>query len=151
MKEWHETVKTIEIKEKPSYGHQRKRARLPASPQTFPIPRMVSHFVMNLPATAVQFLGIVWRKLANVDAFRGIYREEQHLFQPTTDVALPMIHAYCFQSPSTPENIVTDVRQALGYEINEKDLTIHNVRNVSPNKVTLNPVPLIPGHVLLHI
>jgi hypothetical protein len=47
-----------------------------------------------------------------------------------------MIHVHCFQAPTVAsEAILNEVREALGYEINENELTIHNVRNVSPNKV----------------
>ena len=49
---------------------------------------------------------------------------------------LPMIHVHCFQIPAVAnETILKEVRESLGYEIDEKDLMIHNVRNVSPNKV----------------
>jgi hypothetical protein len=47
-----------------------------------------------------------------------------------------MIHVHCFQAPAVAsEVILNEIRKALGYEIDEKELTIHNVRNVSPNKV----------------
>jgi tRNA (guanine37-N1)-methyltransferase len=58
------------------------------------------------------------------------------LFQPHTDKTLPMIHVYCFQNPAGAEEVVPqEIRKALGFEIPGSELTIHNVRNVSPNKV----------------
>jgi len=74
--------------------------------------------------------------LLKTDAFRGLYRNDQELFKPHTKTSLPMIHVHCFQAPAVAsEAILNEVRAALGYEIDEKELTIHNVRNVSPNKV----------------
>ena len=55
MKEWHETEKEVEI---PLKGWDAKKKGLPRS-QVFPIPPVVNHFVMNLPATAIEFLGRV--------------------------------------------------------------------------------------------
>jgi len=47
-----------------------------------------------------------------------------------------MIHVYCFQKPAEAnEAIVVAVRKALGFEITVDELSIHDVRNVSPNKV----------------
>ena len=43
---------------------------------------------MNLPASAITFL----------DAFIGVYRGQEHLFEPHTCTKLPMIHVYCFAS-----------------------------------------------------
>jgi hypothetical protein len=49
-----------------------------------------------------------------------------------------MIHVYCFQNPKEAEDtILKEVRNALGSEIDGKELSVHNVRNVSPNKVCL--------------
>jgi tRNA (guanine37-N1)-methyltransferase len=71
------------------------------------------------------------------DAFRGVYQDHKELFHPHTDTPLPLIHVYCFQHPTeASESILKEVREALGYEIDEKELSIHIVRNVAPNKVT---------------
>jgi hypothetical protein len=76
--------------------------------------------------------------LLTTDAFRGLYKDDQELFKPHTTTSLPMIHVHCFQVPAiASEAILNEVREALGYEIGEKELTIHNVRNVSPNKVRI--------------
>jgi len=71
-----------------------------------------------------------------IDAFRGLYKGKEELFRPHTDQLLPMIHVYCFQNPTVAEeSILKEIREALGYEIQQNALSIHNVRNVSPNKV----------------
>ena len=55
LKEWHDTEKEVII-EKKATGHQRKRKGA-TEKERIPIPRTVDHFVMNLPATATEFLG----------------------------------------------------------------------------------------------
>lgn len=72
---------------------------------TKPARRVISHFVMNLPDSAITFL----------DAFRGI------LVDGSRDLAgvylqMPMIHCYCF----TREQ-----------EFNSAERDIHRVRNLS--------------------
>jgi tRNA (guanine37-N1)-methyltransferase len=57
MKEWHDTQKEVIIPLKTSRGHNRK-IKIPPTNQVIPIPQVISHFVMNLPATAIEFLGI---------------------------------------------------------------------------------------------
>ena len=135
MKKWHDTEKEVEIPSKRAHGHGRKKYGA-APPDIIPVPEIITHFVMNLPATAIEFLGKISMGAVNVDAFRGIYRESRYHFRPITDTPLPMVHVYCFQSPKEAEDtILKEVREALGFEIEQSELTIHNVRNVSPNKV----------------
>jgi len=129
MKKWHDTEKEVEIPSKRAHGHGRKKYGA-APPDIIPVPEIITHFVMNLPATAIEFLGKISMGAVNVDALRGLY------FRPITDTPLPMVHVYCFQSPKEAEDtILKEVREALGFEIEQSELTIHNVRNVSPNKV----------------
>ena len=140
MKEWHDTEKTVEIPGKKVYGHGRKKHK-DATSEIIPIPETISHFVMNLPASAIEFLGIVYVGSTNIDAFRGVYRHSKDLFQPSAETPLPIVHVYCFQNPKdAEETILKEVRERLGFEIEGKELTIHNVRNVSPNKVLLSTI-----------
>ena len=94
-------------------------------------PKTFNHFVMNLPASAINFL----------PSFEGLYTGQDHLFSPHTDTLLPMIHVYCFSTKSddnVEENlkICRDLSQELKYEIKPgtPEVEIHDVRDVAPNK-----------------
>ncbi|KAI1818439.1 Met-10+ like-protein-domain-containing protein [Poronia punctata] len=50
------------------------------------VPPTISHFVMNLPATAYTFLPY----------YRGLYAGHENLFEPHTSTKLPMVHVYGF-------------------------------------------------------
>lgn len=131
MKEWHDSEKDVILPSK------RTNSKKFLPEERVPIPRVITHFVMNLPATALDFLGITQFVDFNIDAFRGLYRDNEELFQPHTKTPLPMIHVYCFQNPTNAnEMILNAIRESLKFEINENELRIHCVRNVSPNKVS---------------
>ncbi|KAJ5336863.1 uncharacterized protein N7506_004885 [Penicillium brevicompactum] len=132
---------TITIQQK---AHRDKKRKLensaPPPPQTYTRPNVVDHYVMNLPATAIEFL----------DAFPGLYAGKEELFTPSTGQKLPMIHVYCFSGHSDNEvddhiDICERVSERIGYKITVDDcvggsgdqdveLAIHNVRLVSPKK-----------------
>lgn len=107
----------------------------------------ISHFVMNLPDTAIEFL----------DAFRGVLsqakvgRELIGVYQ-----TMPMIHCHCFTRFLDPVQAEADIREvslggdwismaililvyfqrvkvALGSAVDE-DVSLHLVRSVAPNK-----------------
>ena len=48
--------------------------------------KRITHFVMNLPDSAIQFL----------DAFRGILIDDQRILRETYHDQMPLIHCHCF-------------------------------------------------------
>jgi tRNA (guanine37-N1)-methyltransferase len=134
MREWHDTEKEVEVPLK--VWDAKKKKGLPTS-HVFTIPPVVNHFVMNLPASAIEFLGTYLSTVElMIDAFRGLYHGAEDLFAPNTETPLPIIHVYCFENPELASDALLEaVRKALGYEIPKDDLTIHDVRNVAPKKV----------------
>jgi tRNA (guanine37-N1)-methyltransferase len=98
---------------------------------TLTIPQTINHFVMNLPATAIDFLG----------SFNGLYHGHEELFEPHTTAKLPMVHVHCFSTKSDDNvqehiEICKRIMEKLGYEIQPGDgeLSIHEVRDVAPKK-----------------
>ena len=101
----------------------------------FKAPRTFSHFVMNLPAIATDFL-------VN---FVGIYEGCEHLFQPVGAAKLPWIHCYCF-GPKTDDSeqdlkaaqelIWSHIASKVGGHIDavDSEAELVDVRDVAPNK-----------------
>lgn len=134
---------TVEIQPKGRRERSKKTDKLqppPPPPEVYVRPRIFDHYVMNLPATAIEFL----------DAFPGLYAGKESLFAPHTSQALPMIHVYCFSGHSENElddhiDVCKRISERIGYTITPEDreggsgnqeieLAIHNVRLVSPKK-----------------
>ena len=95
------------------------------------IPNEISHFVMNLPDSAIDFLG----------NFVGLYSEET-----TRDKKMPWIHVHCFEKYGNDEDLTMEELHKRVYQrilnsmnTNETNLPIdgmsfHLVRKVSPTK-----------------
>lgn len=109
----------------------------PEPPKSTPVPPTISHFVMNLPASAITFL----------PNYRGVYVGKEELFEPHTGTKLPMVHVHCFapkQVANDDEAPLLDVCERVSAELgvrfkpgnpeNPGEATIHNVRTVAPNK-----------------
>ncbi|KAH7060479.1 Met-10+ like-protein-domain-containing protein [Macrophomina phaseolina] len=105
-------------------------------------PRIFSHYVMNLPANAIDFLpsfiGLFAR--SPVEEALGT-TEPSTLFAPHTDTQLPMVHVYCFGTKSDDNveqeiDICKRISQKLEFEITRETLDgkIYDVRDVAPNK-----------------
>lgn len=133
-----------------------KSRRQPPPRRHVPVPPTISHFVMNLPASAITFL----------PRFRGLYAGHEDLFAPAagtetqadkTYPKLPIVHTHCFapkdEDQSVPlGDVCARVSAELGvqmtlcprYEDVENDdplaaepkhlVYVHNVRAVAPHK-----------------
>lgn len=96
-------------------------------------PAAFSHYVMNLPASAIEFL----------DAFKGTYQGREAEFSPHTSTKLPLIHLYLFQAKLATEEgelqeISERISQHIGAEVRlddpEAEMQIRYVRLVAPKK-----------------
>lgn len=122
----------INLSRKASAEEKRKAETYIASNTTTIVePSTFDHFIMNLPASAVEFL----------DAYKGLYRDQENLFH---DRKLPMIHVYTFQVRDSEDNeenekkeLLKKVSTYLGYDldIQEDEVTMHRARLVAPKKL----------------
>ncbi|KAL8984240.1 MAG: hypothetical protein Q9205_001741 [Flavoplaca limonia] len=95
-------------------------------------PRIFSHYVLNLPASALNFL----------PSFIGLYTCHHHLFSPHTEVKLPLVHVYCFSTKSDDNKaeeakICGEISKQLEYEFTgteTAEMEIWDVRDVAPQK-----------------
>ena len=101
---------------------------------------VVSHVIMNLPASACHFL----------DAFRGVYS----CLPPSLreDVHLPTVHCYCFSKSAQPEeDAVCLVQQGLGAALEGglggDRVAVSRVRDVAPSKLILRVSFELPAAV----
>lgn len=114
-------------------------------PTRVSVPPTISHFVMNLPASATEFLG----------HFRGLYAGHEALFTPATTTLLPIVHCHCFalksDGPEPRLDVAARVSKELGAtltwdgvvdwpgerrasEIIDGKVAVSYVRDVSPQK-----------------
>ncbi|CAO2656786.1 Nn.00g055890.m01.CDS01 [Neocucurbitaria sp. VM-36] len=116
-------------------------SRNPEPIKTLVQPRIFSHYVMNLPASAITFL----------PSFIGLYSSSNpHLLShiSTDEIkellskhGLPMVHVHCFSTKSDDnvaetKEICDEISRQLEYEItpDTPDVQIFDVRDVAPKK-----------------
>lgn len=110
----------------------KSEAEINPVPDKIRIPPTFSHFLLNLPASAVSYL----------DAFIGAYNGLEHVFFDSRGKVrreLPLIHCYAFNRSHDPKDagrdICVDISKNLGHEMQLEDLEhLENVRKVAPNK-----------------
>ncbi|GAB1311121.1 tRNA(m(1)G37)methyltransferase [Madurella fahalii] len=109
----------------------------PLKQSHIPIPPTISHFVMNLPASAIEFLG----------SYRGVYAGHESLFDDGAGAGrrLPVVHVHCFSVKADDETPLNDIcgriTRELGFPMRPGDdidvegaVSVHNVRAVAPAK-----------------
>jgi tRNA (guanine37-N1)-methyltransferase len=106
---------------------------------TIPQPRIFSHYVMNLPASALTFLPSFVGLYANIPSMSA--DTIRKLFAPHTNTPLPMVHAYCFSTKSDDNveqarEICAEISRQIGHTITPEtpDTQIWDVRDVAPKK-----------------
>ena len=99
-------------------------------------PRLISHVIMNLPASAVEFL----------DSFQGLMSDvPQHLREV---LELPYVHCYHFTKSESPEtDSLSEVERHLGVQLTAGSYTITRVRDVSPNKLMMRVSFKLPSTI----
>ncbi|KAH0832725.1 hypothetical protein AYO21_00369 [Fonsecaea monophora] len=112
---------------------QARRKEADAAAKVLKEPNAFAHYVMNLPASAIEFL----------DAFRGLYHGREAEFKPHTSRGLPLIHLYLFQTKFASEEeeiqeICERISQHIGAPVKfddpELDMQVRFVRLVAPKK-----------------
>jgi len=105
------------------------------SPVYMTSPKFFSHYVLNLPASAITFLS----------AFIGVYAGCSDRFEPHKDRKLPMLHVHCFSTkPDDNKEVEKKICQEISEQLthymkpgdpeNEGEVEIWDVRDVAPSK-----------------
>ena len=125
----------VKVSRRSSVEPQRNR---PASPKFVQQPRTFSHYILNLPASAITFLS----------AFVGLHKSRSGFFAANPELRLPMIHVYCFNTKSDDnlkegKEICEEISRQLGYAMKlgvpgdretADEVQIFDVRDVAPLK-----------------
>ncbi|KAK2882541.1 hypothetical protein FQN49_000268 [Arthroderma sp. PD_2] len=134
--------------------HSQSVVRKIATAQRYVCPPTFDHYVMNLPASSIEFL----------HAFIGVYAGKEALFTGKFGRKRPLVHVYCF-SGNNDNNMIeyTDICQRISkqlqYEITpydmvggtgnkELELEIRDIRLVAPNKRMFCVTFRLPAEVI---
>ncbi|CAK7269415.1 tRNA(m(1)G37)methyltransferase [Sporothrix epigloea] len=116
-------------------------ARRPAPPRRHvPVPPTISHFVMNLPASAITFL----------PRFRGLYAGREHLFRSSGNEGvsrprMPMVHTHCFAPKNDDHTIpAAEVRDRVSAELGVQMVLCQRYQDVDDD----DPLVAEPKHLL---
>lgn len=111
-----------------------KRVVAKGSENRIPVPPTISHFVMNLPASAITF----------IPHYRGLYFGHEKLFAPHTSTKLPMVHVHCFAAKAEGEAPMLDICERITAELGvpitlgdpeiSGQAAVLEIRTVAPNK-----------------
>ncbi|KAI3397888.1 hypothetical protein diail_10289 [Diaporthe ilicicola] len=141
------------IPSKQNFSRSKPDAKRPP-PTVISIPPTISHFVMNLPASATEFLPY----------YRGLYAGQEALFAPHTQTKLPMVHVHCFALKSDDDVPRIDICNRVSKELSttlrwdgtigtpEKEVeggqvAVHHVRDVAPAKSMYCASFMLPADV----
>jgi tRNA (guanine37-N1)-methyltransferase len=127
---------SVDIMPKTKFSRSNPPKDKPKPLKTLVQPRIFSHYVMNLPASGINF----------VSSFVGLYSnvpgvpvaEIKKLFEGRQ---MPMVHVHCFSTKSDDnvkekEEICEELSRQMGYTItpNMPEVDIYDVRDVAPKK-----------------
>lgn len=95
-------------------------ARLKGPSDSTPEFRLFNHYIMNLPASSLQFL----------DCFAGLSTDKL-----VSDAVIPRIHCYLFaRLNEDPLELLRIAMHAYPLDVVKHDIVLHNVRRVAPTK-----------------
>lgn len=126
----------VDISPKKSQRRSQKRSKSRSrSPIYLTSPSIFSHYVLNLPASAITFLS----------AFIGVYAGCSHHFEPFESRKLPLVHVHCFSSKTddtkaVEEMICKRISEQIGFTMKpgdpeiEGEVEIWDVRDIAPSK-----------------
>ena len=99
-------------------------------------PKLVSHVLMNLPASAVEFL----------DSFAGLLSGVP--MEMRDSLELPQVHCYHFTKSEFPDvDVLNEVERHLGVQLAPSTFSIAKVRDVAPNKLMMRVSFKLPPSV----
>ncbi|KAJ3214103.1 serine/threonine-protein kinase M1 [Dinochytrium kinnereticum] len=107
--------------------------------------KMFSQYVMNLPGTAIEFLGI---GSSGLYSFHGLLYKYKSLIPD--DHPMPIVHCHCFahKVEEKEEDVVKRAESYLGAKIGDNLIKIVKVRGVSPKKEMLCITFRLPREVV---